>query len=82
MKYNKNVIKDGITFHKVSTNKFKTNLFAIFLTTPINREDVTKNALISAVLRRGTNNYKTQALLSASEESLRKSAAGNISYHQ
>ena len=52
MKYNKNVIKDGITFHKVSTNKFKTNLFAIFLTTPINREDVTKNALISAVLRR------------------------------
>ena len=70
MKYNKNVIKDGITFHKVSTNKFKTNLFAIFLTTPINREDVTKNALISAVLRRGTNNYKTQADISKELEDM------------
>ena len=25
-------IKEGITFHKIETNKFKTNLFAIFLT--------------------------------------------------
>lgn len=70
MKYNKNVIKDGITFHKIETNKFKTNLFAIFLTTPINREDVTKNALISAVLRRGTNNYKTQADISKELENM------------
>ena len=30
MNYNKSIIKNGITFHKVTTNKFKTNLFAIF----------------------------------------------------
>ena len=60
MNYNKSIIKEGITFHKITTNKFKTNLFTIFLTTPLSRETVTKNALISAVLRRGTNNIKTQ----------------------
>ena len=60
MNYNKSIIKDGITFHKIATSKFKTNLFAIFITTPLSRETVTKNALISAVLRRGTKNMPTQ----------------------
>lgn len=60
MNYNKSIIKDGITFHKITTSKFKTNLFAIFITTPLSRETVTKNALISAVLRRGTKNMPTQ----------------------
>ncbi|MBP3502123.1 MAG: insulinase family protein [Clostridia bacterium] len=60
MNYNKSIIKDGVTFHKITTNKFKTNLFAIFITTPLSRETVTKNALISAVLRRGTKNMPTQ----------------------
>ncbi|MBO5348945.1 MAG: insulinase family protein [Clostridia bacterium] len=60
MNYNKTLIKEGITFHKITTSKFKTNLFAIFITTPLSRETVTKNALISAVLRRGTKNMPTQ----------------------
>ena len=55
MSYQKITLKEGIYFHKIQTNKFKTNLFAIFLTTPLTRENVTKNALITAVLRRGTN---------------------------
>ena len=58
MKYSKSTIKNGVTFHKIETNKFKTNLFAIFLTTPISKANVTKNALISAVLRRGTNTIR------------------------
>ena len=70
MNYNKSIIKNGITFHKVTTNKFKTNLFAIFLTTPITRETVTKNALISAVLRRGTNNIPTQEGISKELENM------------
>lgn len=44
----------------IQTNKFKTNLIAIMLTTKLDRENVTKNALIPAVLRRGTKTLKTQ----------------------
>lgn len=47
-------IKEGINLHIINTNKFKTNLVAVFLTTPLNRENVTKNALIPMVLRRGS----------------------------
>ena len=57
-------IKEGITFHKIETNKFKTNLFATFLTLPLNRETVTKNALLTAVLRRGTKNLNSQEEIS------------------
>ena len=47
-------IKEGIDLHVIPTNKFKTNLISIFLTLPLNKENVTKEALISAVLRRGS----------------------------
>ena len=57
-------IKDGITIHKINTNKFKTNLFAIFLAVPLRRDDVTKNALITAILRRGSKNNPTQDVIS------------------
>ena len=70
MNYNKQTIKEGITLHKINTTKFKTNLFAIFVTTPLTRENVTKNALISAVLRRGTNNYKSQDIISKELENM------------
>lgn len=52
-------IKKGIKLHTIQTNKFKTNLFSIFLTTPLKRENVTKNAIIPAILRRGTKNMPT-----------------------
>lgn len=54
MNCNKIKLKEGINLHIISTNKFKTNLLAVFLTTPLNRENVTKNALIPMVLRRGS----------------------------
>ena len=53
-------IKKGIKLHEIQTQKFKTNLIAVFLTMPIERENVTKNALVSAVLRRGSKNMPTQ----------------------
>ena len=59
MQYKEKEIKKGIKIHLIQTNKFKTNLIAIFLTLPISREDVTKNALLSAVLRRGSKNMPT-----------------------
>lgn len=59
MEYNQLDIKNGIKLHTIQTEKFKTNLIAVMLTTKIDRENVTKNALIPAVLRRGTASLNT-----------------------
>ena len=63
-------IKKGIKFHTLDTDKFKTNLFAIFLSIKLNRENVTRNALISMLLRRGSKNMKTQEEISKKMEEL------------
>ena len=60
MKYNEIEIKNGIKLHSIKTEKFKTNLIAVMLTIKLDRENVTKNVLIPAVLRRGTKNMPTQ----------------------
>lgn len=52
-------IKEGIKLHTIKTEKFKTNLIAVMLTTKLKQGNVTKNALIPAVLRRGTANLNT-----------------------
>lgn len=70
MNYNKQEVKEGITLHQIDTKNFKTNLYAIFLATPITRENVTRDALISAVLRRGTNKIKSQELISQELEAM------------
>ena len=70
MKYQKQEIKRGITIHNLDTDKFKTNLIAIFLTTPLSREYVTFNAVLSAVLRRGSKNMPTQEKISRTLEGM------------
>lgn len=70
MNYEKKEIKKGIDIHNISTNKYKTNLYAVFLATPINRENVTKNALITAILRRGTQNLQSQDIISKKLEEM------------
>ena len=60
MKYEQVEIKNGIKLHTIQTNKFKTNLIAVMLTTKLDKENITKNALIPAILRRGTQSLKTQ----------------------
>lgn len=50
-------IKKGINLHIINNDKFKTNLLAVFLTTPLNRENITKNALIPMILRRGSTHF-------------------------
>lgn len=64
MEYNKQEIRKGITLHSINTDKFKTNLIAIFLTTPLTRENVTFNAILSSTLRRGNKNLTTQEEIS------------------
>ena len=70
MRYNDKEIKKGIKLHEIQTDKFKTNLIAVFLSMPITKENVTKNSLISAVLRRGSKNMPTQEQISQELEEM------------
>ena len=70
MNYKKQEIKQGIELHTINTNKLKTNLAAIFLSLPITRENVTYNAMISSVLRRGTKNMPSQEQISKELENM------------
>ena len=70
MRYKKEKIANGIQLHLIDTNKFKTNLISIFLTTPLTKENVTRNAVLSSVLRRGNAKYKTQEEISKKLEEM------------
>ena len=63
-------LKNGINLHIIPTNKFKTNLMVVFLTTELNRENVTKNALISTILRRGSKTMPSQEEISKNLEEM------------
>lgn len=64
MKENITKINNNLVIHTINTNKFKTNLIAAFLVVDLNKENITKNALIPAVLRRGTANLTTMKEIS------------------
>lgn len=70
MSYKTEEIKKSVKLHCIGTEKFKTNLIAVFLTVPLNRETVTYNAIIPAVLRRGTNKLKSQEEISIELENM------------
>lgn len=53
-------IKSGIKAHLIQNDIFKTNIACVLLTTPLERETVTQNALLPFLLRSGTKNLKTQ----------------------
>lgn len=63
-------IKNGINLNLIKTDKFKTNLLSVFLTVPLNENTITRNALIPAILRRGSNNLKTQEEISKTLEEM------------
>ncbi|MBQ8299941.1 MAG: insulinase family protein [Clostridia bacterium] len=52
-------LNEKIFIHLMKTDKFKSNVIAAFLLTDLDSETVTKNALIPAVLRRGTAKLQT-----------------------
>lgn len=70
MSYKVKEIKKGIKVHFIQTNKFKTNLFAVFFSVPLDRKNVTANAVIPAVLRMGTANLKSQEEISIELENM------------
>lgn len=53
-------LKDGIKAHLINTDKFKTDMTCIILTTELKRDTVTKNALIPFMLKRGTTLFPSQ----------------------
>lgn len=63
-------LKKGVKLHTIHTNKFKTNLISVFLTIKLTRENVTKNALISAILRRGSKTMPSQEEISKQMEEM------------
>lgn len=63
-------IKQGIKAHIIKTDLFKTNLICIIITVPLNRENVTKNALIPFMLRRGSENFKDQSIINKELENM------------
>lgn len=70
MKYKQIELKKGIKLHTINTDKFKTNLIAIFITTKLDRKNVTKNAVISAILRRGSKTMPSQEEISKQMEEM------------
>ncbi|MBE5819846.1 MAG: insulinase family protein [Clostridiales bacterium] len=70
MSYISKELKQGINLHCIDTKKFKTNLFTFFITIPLSKNTVTKNALIPAILRQGTANLKTQEEINIKLEEL------------
>lgn len=70
MNYQKQEIKQGITLHQIHTENFKTNLYAIFLAIPLEKDKITLDALIGAVLRRGTQKFQTQEAISKELEGM------------
>lgn len=70
MNYQKEEIKQGITLHQIHTENFKTNLYAVFLAVPLEKQTVTLDALIGAALRRGTANLQTQEQISKELENM------------
>lgn len=63
-------MENGVRFNFIKNNKFKTSMIGVFFSTPMTVENVSVNALIPAVLRRGTKKFPTMREISKKLESL------------
>lgn len=63
-------LKPGIKLNLIKTDIFKTNLISIIITTPLKKKNVTKNALIPFLLKRGSKNFPTDEQISLRLEEL------------
>ena len=50
----------GVTYHLIPTKKFKTIAITAKLKTPLNRDTVTKRALLPYILKQGTESYPSR----------------------
>ena len=61
---------NGVRFNFIKNNKFKTSMIGVFFSTPMTAKNVSINALIPAILRRGTEKLSTMKEISKKLESL------------
>lgn len=61
---------------KIETKKFKTNVYALYLTIPLTKENVTYNTLIPTVLKRGCEKYNNQLEISKKLEEMYDATLG------
>ena len=59
-----------MNINRIKSNKYVTNAIAIYLTTRLDKETMTMNSLIPEILKRGTENYKTQLDISKKLEDM------------
>jgi len=70
VKYIKQNIKDGVTLHLIINENFKTDFSVVFISIPLEKEDITKNALIPAVIKNGSKKYNNYQLINEELEML------------
>lgn len=68
---------NGVTLHLINTKKFKTSLVSVYLQRPLTQEEVTKNALISMILPRGTKRLETSKDIAKYLENLYGTSIGS-----
>lgn len=67
---------NGIYLNLIQTDKFKSNLLSYYLIRPLDREEVTKNALLPSVLKRGNMRFNTNLEI---EKELEQMYGANLS---
>ena len=70
MKHIKQNIKDGVTLHLIINENFKTDFSVVFISIPLEKENITKNALIPAVIKNGSKKYNNYQLINEELEML------------
>ncbi len=70
LKTEKEELGNGFHSTKIYLDKFKSNYLAFYIIRPLDREEVTMNALLPMVLSRGTKNYSNKILLERKLEEL------------
>lgn len=66
----KSELGNGFHSTKIFLDKFKSNYLAFYIIRPLNREEVTMNALLPMLLNRATKNYSNKILLERKLEEL------------
>ena len=69
-------IGNGMYLNLIKTNKFKSNLISYYFLRPLSKDEVTKNALLPLVLKRGTEEYDTNLKI---QKKLEETYGANLS---
>lgn len=70
LKSNRIALSDGIFLNIVETDKFKSNLLTVNFIRPLDKAEVTMNALLPMVLERGSKSFPTKLLMERKLEEL------------